>query len=110
MLNKVEHRWNGFSSQFHSWFVQHCFDVVLNSMSWFVREKAGLGSPLQPFYTNTVESKNNILKQHLERKSSSIPEFVNRMKSLISDQYDEIGKAVASSDEYRVAPRYCHLT
>ena len=112
MLNELEQRWNDIEQQFssppmfHSWFVQHCFDVVLNSMSWFVREKARLGSPPQPFYTNAVESKNNVLKQHLERKSSSLPEFVDKMKSLITEQFQE---AVASCGEYRIASRYSHL-
>ena len=78
-------------------------------MAGFVREKAGLGSPPAPFYTNAVESKNNILKQHLGRKLSSLPEFVDKMKSLLTDQYQEVEKAVASCGEYRVSPRYSHL-
>ena len=67
MVGELEHRWNKFSTVFYGWFLQHCFDAILNSMAGFVREKAGLGSPPAPFYTNAVESKNNILKQHLDR-------------------------------------------
>ena len=37
---------------------------LANCMLFSVREKAGLGSPPSPYYTNEVESKNRVL-QHL---------------------------------------------
>ena len=71
-----------------------------------VREKAGLGSPPEPYYTNNIESKKNILKQHVNRKSSHLPEFVDKMKELMMEQRNEIENAVAS---HRVVPQYRNL-
>ena len=71
-VSSLEKKWNEreetfFSPPtFHSWFCKHCFDVVRCNMLYSIREQAGLGSPPEPFYTNAVESKNNILKQHLD--------------------------------------------
>lgn len=78
-------------------------------MLYPVRERAGLGSPPEPFYTNAVESKNNVLKQHLERKLSTLPDFVDSMRTLLNKQRQEIEMAVASMGEYRVVPKYSHL-
>lgn len=74
-----------------------------------VRESARLGSPPEPFYTNEVESKNNILKQQVSYKHSELPVFVDHMKGLLRDQRREIERAVASSGEYRLSSQYTHL-
>ena len=47
-----------------------------------VREDAGLGSPPEQYYTNEIESKNNILKQHVGRKAYQLPEFVESKELL----------------------------
>ena len=76
MFSSVQQTWNDREREssstpvFHTWFGKHCLDVVKYSMLASIREQAGLGSPPEPFYTNAIESKNNILKQHLHRKSS----------------------------------------
>ena len=70
MLSKFSSRWNTLEEPynsppfFHSWFVKHCRCVVAQLMLRSVREKAGLGSPPTPYYTNEVESKNRVLKSH----------------------------------------------
>jgi len=55
--------------EFHSWFCEHSLNAVRCSMFYLVHERAGLGSPPEPFYTNAVKWKNNVLKQHLKRRS-----------------------------------------
>ena len=115
-VSSLEKKWNEIEEKysspptFHSWFRQHCLDVVRCCMLYPVRERAGLGSPPEPFYINAVESKNNVLKQHLQRKSSSLPDFVEGMKALLNQQYQEIELAVASMGEYRVVSMYSHLS
>ena len=74
-----------------------------------VREKAGLGCPPSPYYTNDIESKNNILKQHLHRKPSALPDFVGSMKALITNQRTEVEKVVALHGEYRLVSQYSKL-
>ena len=61
MLSGLARRWNKFEKpyntppSFHSWFIRHCRDNVVNCMLQDVCEKAGLGSPPTPYYTNEVE-------------------------------------------------------
>ena len=84
-------------------------EVIANCMIRPLREQAGLGSPPTPYYTNDIESKNNILKQYVQRKASQLPEFVEYMKALITEQRSEIEKAVAMYGEYRVVSSHSNL-
>ena len=76
LLARFERRWNEFEKPynsppfFHSWFVKHCRNTVAKYMLPTVREKAGLGSPPTPYYTNEVELKNKVLKEEVQYKSS----------------------------------------
>ena len=89
--------------------MRHSRDVIAASMIRPVRESAGLGSPPTLYYTNDIESKNYIFKQHLGRKASSLPEFVESMKELLSEQRSEIEKAVQMYGEYRIVTHYSNL-
>lgn len=111
-LNSLEKKWNDLEKPFHTppeffeWFQEHSLEVIADCMIRPLREQVGLGSPPAPYYTNDIESKNNILKQHLQRKASQLPEFVESMKTLIIEQRREVEKAVAMYGEYRVVS--CH--
>ncbi len=71
-----------------------------------IREKAGLGCPPKPYYTNAIESKNNVLKQKVQYKASQLPAFIDHMKSLLQEQRMEIERALAMSGEYRLHSSY----
>ena len=111
----LEEKWNNYEMPFHSppefhtWFMQHGREVIARSMLRPIREKAGLGSSPGPYYTNDIESKNNIIKQHIHCKSSHLPEFVENMKTLMFQQRSEIEKAVATYGEYRVISKYSNF-
>ncbi len=72
MLTGFKARWNELEKPYNSpqifdgWFVKHCRDNVAKYMLPSVRENAGLGSPPSPYYTNEVESKNEVLKEKVE--------------------------------------------
>ena len=66
-----------------------------------------MGSPPEPYYTNDIGSKNNILKQHVNGKSSSLPEFVDKMKELLIEQHSE--REGSSLVWYRVLPQCRNL-
>ena len=116
MLKRFESRWNELEKPynsppfFHTWFLKHCHKTVSECMLPTIREKAGLGSPPSPYYTNEVESKNRILKEAVQYKSSQLPEFVDKMKGLMEEQRREIERAVIGSGEYRLRKEYHHLT
>jgi hypothetical protein len=71
-----------------------------------VREKAGLVSPPTPYYTNEVESKNKLLEEEVQYKSSQLPEFVDKMRSLMEGQRQEIERAIIGSGEYKLRNEY----
>ena len=112
LLSKLENVWNKreepFNSPpvFFSWFKRYERDVIANSMTRETRIKAGLGNPPRPYYTNEVESKNNILKQHVRYKSSELPTFVDSMKELLEAQQKEIEKSIVGQGEYRIRSEY----
>ena len=114
-INSLEKKWNNLEKPFHSppefyeWFQEHSMEVIANCMIRPLREQAGLGSPPTPYYTNDIESKNNILKQYVQRKASQLPEFVEYMKALITEQRSEVEKAVAMYGEYRVVSSHSNL-
>ena len=76
MITSLQDVWNHreetfhFPPSFHSWFVKNCRNTIAKNMLRPVRESAGLGSPPEPYYTNAVESKNNVLKQQVQYKAS----------------------------------------
>ena len=74
-----------------------------------VRMCAGLGNPPQPFYTNDVESHNNVIKKHTNYTAHELPQFVEKMKSLIVNQKEEIERAVIGMGEYRMSKDFAHL-
>ena len=116
MIDSLESIWNQrgkpFNSPptFHSWFVENERDVVAHNMIRPLREKAGLGSPPQPYYTNEVESKNNILKQRVKHKKQDLPSFTEAMKRLLLEQQREIERAVAGLGEYKLVADFEHLS
>ena len=77
-----------------------------------VRQKAGLGCPPEPYYTNEVESKNKLLKEEVQYKKSQLPDFINKMGEMMHNQKQEIERAVLNSGEYSVREEYIvkHLT
>lgn len=115
MLSGFKRRWNEFEKpynsppSFHFWFIRHCRDNVANYMLQDIREKAGLGSPPTPYYTNEVESKNKLLKEEVQYKSSQLPDFVEKMKRLMEGQRQEIERAIIGSGEYRLRNEYRNL-
>ena len=62
---------------------------------------AGLGNPPKPFCTNDVQS-HNVIKKHTNYTAQALPQFVEKMKSLIVNR-KELERAVVGIGEYRVS-------
>ena len=71
---------------FHSRFNAYTLEVVRNGMLKEKRILAGLGCPPEPFYTNSVESKNRVLKHQTNYHKQELPQFVEHMRELIMEQ------------------------
>lgn len=115
VLARFEKRWNELEKPYNSppffyhWFMKHCRNNVAKYMLQNVRTKAGLGSPPSPYYTNEVESKNRVLKEAVQYKSSQLPDFIEKMKALMEEQRHEIERAVIDGGEYRLREEYKNL-
>ena len=62
-----------------------------------------------PYYTNEVESKNKILKDEVEHKSSELPDSINKMRGLLEEQRDKVERALIITGEYRLRDKYRYL-
>ena len=82
-LEKAILKWRNFDfpsvadiEGFVGWFQTWKAPVIRDSMLRAVREECGLGSPPQPFTTNSSETANFILKNKVDYKKSELPEFL----------------------------------
>jgi len=57
-----------------------------------IRQSAGLGNPPEPFYTNQIESINQVIKHKTGFKTSEWRSFCNMAKDLVEEQQSEIEK------------------
>ena len=53
-----------------------------------------LGDPPERLYTNASESTNNILKEKVDRRSQSLPDFVTHLEELVRAHEKSIKQAV----------------
>ena len=61
---------------FHAWFVAYQSNVMMKTMITPVRQRAGLGTPPDPFYTNQSESINRELKRVVDRRPCKLSLFI----------------------------------
>ena len=87
---------------FHAWFVTYQSNVMMETMITPVRQRAGLGTPPDPFYTNPSESINRELKRVVDRRPCDLSVFIEKIFSLIQQQNDRITQAVVRNGEWRL--------
>ena len=95
--------------EFHAWFMKYCKTEVQNAMLKQKRICYGLGNPPAPFYTNDVESQNNVIKHQTQYKAKELPEFVAIIQTMIANQKEEIIRAIAGLGEYQIVEKYKYL-
>ena len=108
--NKREHTYTNQDPVFYDWFLKHSKDVIINSMLYSIRRSAGLGNPPSPYYTNAVESINNLLKLRTNFKKQEVTTFIVKLKELVDNQFAEVDRAVAGIGDYEVSkdcPKFC---
>lgn len=76
------------SPPFHAWFVAYQSNVMMKTMITPVRQRAELGTPPDPFYTNPSESINCELKRVVDRRPCDLSVFIEKMFSLVQQQND----------------------
>lgn len=74
-----------------------------------VREAAGLGSPPAIFTTNTSESLNKVIEQHVHYKSSQWLDFNDSMRSLVAAKREGVIHALSDRGLFRLRLQYAHL-
>lgn len=103
-LEKVEtlrSKWELLCPGFIEWFLSTQAEVMCTTMIASVRTRAGLGSPLGRFTTNSNESLNN-LKRKVNFKCSEWPQFNMTLQVVVKEQHAEFEKAIFGLGEYEL--------
>ena len=98
----------GSLNQFCDWF-RNKEKVICNTMLLPVRERAGLGSPPEPFFTNSNECIINVLKVKMDYKRSELVKFIDKLRELVDDQQREVDKSLVGCGKYFLHSDYSHL-
>ena len=80
-------------AKFCSWFDVYKKEAIHDTMLLPVCKKAGLGSSREPFYNNTSECINNVIKVKVNYKK-------NKLLVLIGEQQQEAENAIVGSGKY----------
>ena len=91
---------NGPLHTFGKWFYQYKSAIVKNSMLKSIRRKARLGDPPLQFTTNASESINAVLKHKVDYKKNELPDFLDKLKSVINEQERELERAIIGRGKY----------
>ena len=100
---------SGHMHTFITWFYQHKYSLLKQSMLKSVRRKAGLGDPPAPFTANSSESINSLLKSRMDCKKNELPTFLDKLKSVIDDQQCEVERAIIGRGKYELCKQYKKL-
>ena len=68
-----------------------------------------MSNPPEPFYTNTIESINRIIKQKTGYSTTKWPEFCKVAQELVNEQQGEVEKAVIGIGEHLFCKDFKHL-
>ena len=117
-LQLVEEKWRYYEElrpkcaghlAFFDWFKKYHAEEIKCSMLRSVRQAAGLGDPLSQYCTNDSEAINSAVKQYLKFKKSDWPTFNEKMKKYVTDQQEEVCKAIIGTGQYVLKKQYIHL-
>ncbi len=78
-------------------------------MSKEARQRAGLGNPPAPYYTNIPECANALIKQSVGFKENEMTKFCQEMSVMLSRQKVDVESAILNHGPYRLAPKFAHL-
>ena len=93
------------SKTFYDWFMKYKAEVFCTSTLQPLREAAGLGKPPIGYFTNPNESINSALKKK-NYKKQELPVFINLMRVFVTQQQEEVEKAVIGGGKYNLDTHY----
>ena len=112
-LDNCLQSWHSFevmsTCNLQKYLVNNNASVIHDTMLRPIRVECGLGCPPDIFTTNTSESENALLKHKLDHKQSELPEFINKVKEVITEQQQEVEHAVISRGKYQFREQHNHL-
>ena len=96
-------------NSFSRWFYQYKSALVKSSMLKSIRRKGGLGDPPLQFTTNASESVNFVLKSKVDYRKNELPEFLDKLKSVIDEQERELERAIIGRGKYKLCDDFKRL-
>ena len=93
------------SSSSKTFYEKYKAEVFCTSTLQPLREAAGLGKPPIGYFTNPNESINSALKKK-NYKKQELPVFINLMRVFVTQQQEEVEKAVIGGGKYNLDTPY----
>ena len=112
MLSDLKDTWlqrescSSSSETFYDWFMKYKAEVFCTSTLQPLREAAGLGKPPIGYFTNPNESINSALKKKTNYKKQELAVFINLMIDFVTQQQEEVEKAVIGGGKYTLDTPY----
>jgi len=108
-IDSLKEKWERLAPGFFDFFKKNKADVFKYNMIAPVREAAQLGSPPEIYTTNANESKNFVLKNWVDFKKSTIPEFIQSLRGYTEGCLTEAERSIYGAGEYYLSEKYQHL-
>ena len=80
--------------------------MIVQCMLKNVRRNAGLGDPPSPYFNNSPESANALIKRAVHFKVSEMTEFCRSMSMLVLQQKEDVESAVFNTGPYKLCPEF----
>ena len=109
VLDSMQENWNerevpytprASSPQFHSWFLNEKAEDFKECMLPDIRRRNGLGNPPAFYCTNDNEAANKVLKDEVLYRKSQLPEFVDKMQTMLDAQQKRVIDAIVGEGDF----------
>ena len=91
---------------FTRWFDQYKSTQMKSSMLKSIHHNGGLGDPPAQFTTNASESVNFVIKNKVNYKKSELPDFLEKLKTVIDEQKRELERAIIDHGKYKLSDNF----
>jgi hypothetical protein len=93
------------TSEFHNYFMKFKVDLFEKKLRADYRSKAGLGDPPKPYYQNSNESMNSLLKYQID-KEKQLYEFIKHYKAVLKQEQEKIEISLTGAGKFKIRDEF----
>jgi hypothetical protein len=99
------------TSEFHNYFMKFKVDSFEKNLRTDYRSKVGLGDPPKPYYQNSNESMNSLLKYQID-KEKQLYEFIKHYEAVLKQEQEKIEISLTGSGKFKIKDEFskCFMT